>query len=262
MAWTALLFFACLLVCLGGGRAEAAPSGVAERQKRAADELWSELMGERGRAGDHDEWEMIVRRSADWNDPYYEDDTQHIANVQEYYRYVLEEQEWEEEEREHQQELAQLMHSIFNNRFGGQGGQATVQEGERRQEYRDIQKPIPGRYIVMLDSNANSETLDRTVAVLQRTNSESEGRIRAEHITPMRNLGGFTATMNSKAVELVSEMFTHVCDVGAVSLLCSTQYICSCVWRLERESRKHANNLLYPHTCYPPIRIVTYCNRK
>ena len=208
-SWTVLLFFAvCVLVSLGGGRAEAAPSAAGE--KRAADDLWEELTGGGGRAGSHEHWERIVRRSVDWHDPNYEDDTQHIVNVQEYYRYVLDEQEWEDEDRERTQELARLMHYFFDH-IGGQQDQAvdqaTAQEG-RHVGDRDIQKPIPGRYIVMLDSSADVETLDRTVAVLQRANAESEGRIRAEHIRSIRNLGvGFTATMNSKAVELVSGIF-------------------------------------------------------
>ena len=178
-----------------------------ERQKRAADDLWKELTEGDGRANDHDHWERIVRRSLRWRDPSYEDDTRHIANVQEYYRYVLEEQDWEEEERDRQQELASLMRTFFTN---DGDGRARVQEGGRQND-KDIQKPIPGRYIVMLDSSASGEMLDRTVAVLQRAHAESEGRIRADHITTIRSLGGFTATMNSKAVELVSAECVSVC---------------------------------------------------
>ena len=222
-SWTALLFVVCVLVSLGGGgRAEAAPSAT-EHQKRAADDLWKELTEGGERATDHNHWEGIVRRSADWYDPTYEDDTQHIVNVQEYYRYVLDEQEWEDEERERTQELARLMHYFFDNL--GQGD-ATVQEGDGGHVGdRDIQKPIPGRYIVMLDSTANVETLDKTVAVLQRAHVESEGRIRAEHITPIRNLGvGFMATMNSKAVELVSMVFLN----GVCTLI-----VHRCMWEIQ-----------------------------
>jgi serine protease len=69
---------------------------------------------------------------------------------------------------------------------------------------KEMQKQIPGRYIVMLDSSADGPMLDKTIAILQQAHRESEGRIRADHITPMRNLGvGFTATMNSKTVELM-----------------------------------------------------------
>jgi subtilisin family serine protease len=87
------------------------------------------------------------------------------------------------------------------------GDTAAVQEGAAAPENgKDLEKPIPGRYIVMLDSAADDRTLDRTIAILQRAHAESGGRIRADHITPIRNLGsGFTATMNSKAVELMNK---------------------------------------------------------
>ena len=189
----------CLHVSVGG--AEAAPAASRDSEghhKRAAEEIWDEILEGRGKADNHEHWERIVRRSTNWYDPYYSDDTLHIVNVQEYYRYVLEEQEWTDDSQI-EYELARLMHpeSAFD------GSRANVQDG--RGNTRDVQKPIPGRYIVMLDSSADSYTLDKTIAVLQRAHTESEGRIRADHITPMRNLGlGFTATMNSKTVELVS----------------------------------------------------------
>ena len=200
--WIFILFFACLHVSLGG--AEAAPGASLdslEHRKRAADELWSELIEGEGKADDHDHWERIVRRSVEWYDPYYSDDTLHIVNVQDYYRYVLEEQEWDEdsqqEQQEEQEELAYLLGTLLGN------NNAMVQEGGIN--VKDVQKPIPGRYIVMLDSSADDYALDRTIEILQDAHRESEGRIRADHITPMRNLGhGFTATMNSKTVELVS----------------------------------------------------------
>ena len=183
---------ACLHVSLGG--AEAAPTvsqESLEHRKRAAEDLWNELTEGRGKAVNHDHWERIVRRTArDWNDPYYSDDTLHIVNVQDYYRQVLE--DWTDSQRE--QELARLMQPW---------GRAQVQDGTMAMG--DVQKPIRGRYIVMLDSSADGYTLDRTIAVLQHAHTQSKGRIRADHITTMRNLGvGFTATMNSKTVELVS----------------------------------------------------------
>ena len=175
-------------ISLGG--AEAAPAASQEHHKRAAEILWNELIEGEGKADDHDHWERIVRRSVNWYDPNYEDDASHIVNVQEYYRQVLEDQDW----RSPEEELAGLMHtSHFAN---AQNKGAYVKE---------MQKPIPGRYIVMLDPSASVALLDRTIAILQQAHRESEGRIRADHITPMRNLGvGFTATMNSKTVELVS----------------------------------------------------------
>ena len=196
-AWSAALVL-CLFVTIG--TAEAAPAAShdsAEHQRRAAEDLWKEIVEGEGKADDHDHWERIVRRSVDWYDPYYSDDTQNIVNVQDYYRYVLEEQEWTDD-TDPETELARLMHPFFD------GDSANVQDGARGKAM-DREKPIPGRYIVMLDSSADAYTLDRTIAVLQRAHSESEGRIRADHITPIRNLGvGFTATMNSKSVELVS----------------------------------------------------------
>ena len=195
--WLAVFsLLACLHASIGQGAGRDAETQ--ERQKRAADDLWKELTEGDGRASDHDHWERIVRRSLRWRDPSYEDDTRHIADVQEYYRYVLEEQDWEEEPQE---DRARILHTWRDR--------ARVQLED---DYTPIQKPIPGRYIVLLDSSAREETLDRTVAVLERAHSESVGLIRAEHITPMKNLGlGFTATMNTKALALVSSTGVPVC---------------------------------------------------
>ena len=188
-----------LHVSLGGAEA---PPGASldslEHRKRAADELWSELIEGEGKADDHDHWERIVRRSVEWYDPYYSDDTLHIVNVQDYYRYVLEEQGWEDDMSE--QEL--LLSRMLGRAYWNINEQANVQIEDTENQ---MQKRIPGRYIVMLDSSADDYALDRTIDILQDAHRESEGRIRADHITPMRNLGhGFTATMNSKTVELVS----------------------------------------------------------
>ena len=185
-ALSLMLMLFALQISMGG--AEAAPA--APQEKRAAETLWDELTEGEGKADDHDHWERIVRRSVGWYDPYYSDDTLHIVNVQQYYRQVLEEQDWSDPE----EELARLMHPL--NYADAQNKDVYVKE---------MQKQIPGRYIVMLDSSADGPMLDKTIAILQQAHRESEGRIRADHITPMRNLGvGFTATMNSKTVELVS----------------------------------------------------------
>ena len=203
--WGAVVLFllTCLQITLGG--AEAAPAASEnslEHGKRAAEDIWNELTEGVGKADNHEHWERIVRRSASWYDPYYTDDTQHIVNVQEYYRQVLDEQDWNDPE----EELARLMGPFFD------GSKVNVQNGGGKDI--DVQKPIPGRYIVMLDSSADGDMLDRTIAVLQRAHIESEGRIRADHITPMRSLGvGFTATMNSKTVDLVS-LANHVCLIA------------------------------------------------
>ena len=194
----ALISLLCIILCLHAllGEAEVDSHDSAEHQRRAAEDLWNEIVEGGGKADDHAHWERIVRRSVDWYDPYYSDDTQDIVNVQDYYRYVLEEQEWADDSQTNED----LMYD-----WNYAGKDANVQIEDTLLYTKDLQKPIRGRYIVMLDSSADTYTLDRTIAVLQRAHSESEGRIRAEHITPIRNLGvGFTATMNSKSVELVS----------------------------------------------------------
>ena len=156
-----------------------------ERQRRAAEDLWIELTGGEGKVENHEHWERIVRRSArGWYDPFYLDDTAHIVDVQDYYRLVLD-NDWEEAD-------------IQGNRVQAQELNAKAYSSI------EISKPIPGRYIVMLQTYSDDYILDRTIAILQQAHTESEGRIRAEHITPFRSIGsGFTATMNSKAVELV-----------------------------------------------------------
>ena len=207
-----LSFVALFQITFGGAKAAPAASWDSlEHHKRAAEDLWNELTEGTGKAENHDHWERIVRRSArDWYDPYYSDDALHIVNVQEYYRQILEEEEWSDD-TEPEQELA---------RFLQPWKYADIQNGESYTT--DMQKRIPGRYIVMLDSSANGNILDKTIAILQHAHAESNGRIRADHITPMRNLGvGFTATMNSKAVHLVS----HVQAYTPLSRLVYREYI-------------------------------------
>ena len=202
VALTILLSLIVIIHASLGG-AEAAPAtsqDSLEHHKRDAEDFWNELIEGKGKADDHDHWERIVRRSVDWYDPYYSDDTLHIANVQEYYRYVLEEQGWHDDWKE--QEL--LLERMLGQEYLQLNEQANLQLEDTDSE-KHVQKRIPGRYIVMLDSTADEYTLDRTIEILDQAHRESEGRIRADHITPMRNLGtGFTATMNSKTVELVS----------------------------------------------------------
>ena len=162
-----------------------------ERPARAMEDLWDELTEGKGKAENHDHWERIVRRSArGWRDPSYRDDTEHIVDVQEYYRQALA-NDWDSAE----EELARLMQPL-----SGYGSRAQVQNAE----VQEVTKPIPGRYIVMLQSHADDYILDRTIAILQHAHTESEGRIRADHITPMTDMQGFTGTLNSKTVELVS----------------------------------------------------------
>ena len=192
-AWLALFsLVACLHLSLGGELGvDAAPT--AGEEKRAAEDLWRELTEGEGRASDHEHWERILRRSAAWYNPYYEDETRHIVDVQDYYRYVLEQEDWYVEPQP-EQDLARVLQEW---RYP-----ASIQ---LENDNPHIEKPIAGRYIVMLDSAADDATLDRTLSVLQRAHAESDGLIRTEHITPLRNIGvGFTATMNRQAVALVS----------------------------------------------------------
>ena len=198
-AVTLVVALLSLLACLyiSPGWAEAAPTAdqVLERQTRAMEDLWNELTEGKGKAENHDHWERIVRRSArGWRDPSYRDDTEHIVDVQEYYRDVLA-NNWDDAE-----ELARLMQPL-----SGYGSRAQVQNAEVH-AMMEVTKPIPGRYIVMLQSHADDYILDRTLAILQQAHTESEGRIRADHITPMTNMQGFTGTLNSKTVELVSRV--------------------------------------------------------
>ena len=159
-----------------------------ERRRRAAEDLWIELTEGEGKAKNHEHWERIVRRSArGWYDPFYRDDTAHIVDVQDYYRHVLD-NDWE---------VTNIQETYLNR---GQAQELNAKAYSRM----EIFKPIPGRYIVMLQTYSDDYILDRTIAILQQAHTESEGRIRVEHITPMKSIGsGFTATMNSKAVELV-----------------------------------------------------------
>ena len=188
-----LAFVSLLALYIAPSRAEEE----LERQRRAAEDLWTELTEGEGKAENHEHWERIVRRSArGWYDPFYFDDTAHIVNVQDYYRHVLD-NDWEEE-----QELAYLMRQPWNM----YGERAETQDlNSKAGSTVEITKRIPGRYIVMLQTNSDDYILDRTIDILHQAHAESGGRIRADHITPLRNIGpGFTATMNSKTVELVS----------------------------------------------------------
>lgn len=195
---TAIAVLLSLLYVSSGG--ETAPAGSEDlvRQRRAAEELWNELTEGERKAESHEHWERIVRRSTYWYSPFYSDDTQHIVNVQEYYRQVLE-NDWSDPR---EVELAHLMRQWNSMDMNA----ARVQSQGQAYSMREEQKPIRGRYIVMLSSAADEHVLDRTIALLQQAHVESEGRIRTDHITPMRHLGlGFTATMNSKTVELIKK---------------------------------------------------------
>lgn len=59
----------------------------------------------------------------------------------------------------------------------------------------------------MFQSDAAGDyLLDRTMAIMQKAHRQSKGRIRASDMHPLRHVGkGFTATLNSKAVELMAK---------------------------------------------------------
>jgi hypothetical protein len=158
-------------------------------------------------ASSHDHWERIVKRSAHYHSRYGDafDETAHIVNVQEYYRSVFSEG-WEEYGNR-EKELFSLLNKLEavvdqgydnRNRVSSQGVENPIEFGLHT-------KPIPGRYIVMFQSGADDYTLDRTIAVMQRANLASNMKIRATDMSALRYVGkGFTATLNKKAVQLVS----------------------------------------------------------
>lgn len=169
------------------------------------------------KADSHDQWERTVRQTAEtaWYDD--QDDAAHIVDLQEYYRRIFEEG-WDEpvsaQEISERDQLVQLLHAV--QAAAAQGKVLTDAEKTRVAEEalrlvypsvgvaKNLYKKIRGRYIVMLQSKADDYTLDRTIEILQEAHRTSEHRVRVQDITPFRHIGkGFTATMNSKAVELV-----------------------------------------------------------
>ena len=181
------------ILCLLALSREVLPTPVnsEDYQNNDATGFWNELLEDNGKAKDFDHWERIIHAASNWYDPSYHDNTQQIIDVQEYYRQVLGSNWGEDSEARVEEYLIQP-----------QGNQAKVHK--QSHVMKILQKPIPGRYIVMLESSANEHVLDKTITLCQNLHTKSEGRIRAEHITPIRSLTGFTATMNNKAVELVS----------------------------------------------------------
>ena len=176
----------CLLLVYSGARAEAAP------------------LEQDGKAASHDHWEQLVKKYTE-NTRFERDldDTAHIVDYQEYYRDVFE-QDWEEY-KEKEKELIDMLTRLQSATIQGEGTH-TVEVGLHT-------KPIRGRYIVMFQSEADDYVLDRTIEILEKANRESDRRVRATDIHPLRNIGkGFTATLNSKSVSLVS---VHVGSGGS-----------------------------------------------
>lgn len=166
------------------------------------------------KAVSHDHWEHIVRRRSIMSrfDVRQEDEASHIVNVQEYYRNVLE-QDWPNY-RDNERELFNLLHKlevVSMQRDMTDDQKASIQEQTAKVlELGVHSKPIKGRYIVMLQQDANDYVLDRTVAILEKANADSNQRVRATDFTKLRNVGkGFLATMNSKTVDLVSTCILH-----------------------------------------------------
>lgn len=158
------------------------------------------------RAASHEHWEHIAKRSVEAArlDDSYEDDTAHIVNIQDYYRQVFH-GGWEDY-RDREQELVEELHYLQN--AVDQGRKLTSSERIQIQEetarLNTYQKRIQGRYIVLFHPATDDYVLDRTVEILQKANRESNQRLRATDISTLRHIRkGFTATLNSKTVQLV-----------------------------------------------------------
>ena len=171
------------------------------------------------RAESHDNWERIVKRTAEtWRDENYEDDAAHIVNVQDYYRHVFQEG-WDQpvtiQENSAREQLIDLLHML--QEADAQGKVLTDTEKALIREEAvtlasqggstnigNLHKKVRGRYIVMFQESADDYVLDRTIEILQQAHQASDQRVRVTDVSPFSHIGkGFTATLNSKAVELV-----------------------------------------------------------
>ncbi len=157
-----------------------------------------------GIAESHEHWEHIVRRRS--ISSLFEnqdiDETSHIVDLQEYYRESLD-QGWDEHDKE-LMHLLQLLEKVTAQGSVSDEDRASIQDQSHMLEVKVDSKPIRGRFIVMLQSDADDYTLDRTIQVLNKANKESNQRIRASEIEPLRHLKAFVATLNSKTLALVS----------------------------------------------------------
>ena len=171
----------------------------------------SDWVGNVEKASSHNHWEHMVRRSvyhARYNYHHEEDDTAHIVNVKEYYRNVFD-QGWDNY-RDNEEELFNMLNALEKVVVQGYGrdsfeNEVRSQDLKQAMEFGIHTKPIRGRYIVMFQSNTDDYTLDRTMAIMSKANRESNMKVRASDMHPLRFAGkGFTATLNRKAVELVS----------------------------------------------------------
>ena len=169
------------------------------------------LSGEEVRELTMEHWEGILKRTIDSfkDDGIYTDDAAHIVayvDVQSYYRQIFAEG-WEELGQE--QSLTQLLHEITSD------GRTLTNEQRQavttRVAYSNLRKPIPGRYIVMFHKEVDTnDVLDRTIDKLLQLHWISNQHVRVADISPFRNVRkGFIATMNSRAVELVSGIILY-----------------------------------------------------
>lgn len=199
MTFSTLLWEVLLLVCLHHYSTTAAlPLGSLED--------WSSNVE---KASSHRHWAHIVKRSsyfARYNSDSAPDDTLHIINVQDYYRQVFD-QGWDDDEKT-EKELYKLLgklEEVVEQKYHPNSGWVSSQSSKGSVEFGIATKPIKGRYIVMFQSGADDYMLDHTIAVMETANLQSNRKVRATDMHPLRHIGkAFTATLNAKAVELVS----------------------------------------------------------
>lgn len=157
-----------------------------------------------GMADSHEHWEHIVRRrsvSALFESHDVLDETSHIVDLQEYYRESLD-QGWDEHDKELMR-LLQILERVTSQGRVSDEDRASIQDESHMLEVKVDSKPIRGRFIVLLQSDADNYALDRTIQVLSKANEQSKQRIRASEIEALRHLKGFIATLNSKTLALV-----------------------------------------------------------
>lgn len=172
---------------------------------------WSETVA---KATSHDHWEHLVRRSAKSAEAEgIEDDTSHIQDVQEYYRNVFaSDSNWDSATplrlssaaEVHNLRIMQSLEAYLQAKNDQEMAKVEAADQSLVPD-QSQQKKIKGRYIVTLSSESSDEVLDRTLSIMKYATSASQQRLRADHITVFRRAGkGFTGTLSSKMVELVS----------------------------------------------------------
>ena len=161
------------------------------------------------RSASHEEWAHAVKRSADFSRLFEEqDETAHIVDVQAYNRQMLAE--------------SRAKNRRLRERLLGTG-MASAQSIEDSMAMVQTPLPIPGRYMVLFQEGTDDEMLDKTMAVMEQASVASDRRVRATDMVALRHIGkGFTATLNRKAVQLVSMVCLFFClSVCFVVCLCN-----------------------------------------